>query len=63
MIRRVSLARCVASSTRRVQVVLHIDVEPGAAEPGAAGLRADLPEAILRSFADHAQRASDRSER
>lgn len=57
MIRRVSLAKCTASSSRRVQVVLHLDVEPGAAAPLADALRADLPAAIVRGFADLAQRS------
>ena len=58
MIRRVSLAKCVASSSRRVQVVLHLDVEPGAAAQLADALRADLPAAIAQGFADLAQRSA-----
>jgi hypothetical protein len=58
VIRRVSLAKCVASSSRRVQVVLHLDVEPGAAAQLADALRVDLPAAILRGFADLAQRSA-----
>ncbi len=57
MIRRVSLAKCVASSSRRVHVVLHLDVEPGAAAQLADALRVYLPAAILRGFADLAQRS------
>jgi hypothetical protein len=51
VIRRVSLAKCVASSSRRVQVVLHLDVEPGAAAQLADALRADLPAAIASAYA------------
>jgi hypothetical protein len=58
VIRRVSLAKCVASSSRRVQVVLHLDVEPGAAAPLADALRVDLPAAIAQGFADLAQRSA-----
>lgn len=57
MIRRVSLAKCVASSSRRVQVVLHLDAEPGAAAQLADALRADGATLTFDGTAAVAQRS------